>query len=214
MKLYTFFRSSAAYRTRIALNLKGLQFESVPVHLRRDGGEHRRPAYLGANPQGLVPALEYEGKVLAQSLAILEWLEESYPQPPLLPRDPFARAQVRSLALFIACDIHPLNNLRVLVYLQSVLSQGVEAVNAWYRHWVAEGFAGLEAQVRASSTSRKYLCGDHLSMADVCLVPQVYNARRFACNLAPYPTLMAVNAHLESLPEFAAALPERQADAE
>jgi len=214
MKLYTYFRSSAAYRTRIALNLKGMGFESVPVHLRRGGGEQRRPEYLGVNPQGLVPALEHDGKVLVQSLAILEWLEESYPLPALLPAEPFARAQVRSLALLIACDIHPLNNLRVLVYLQRVLSQSEEAVSAWYRHWVAEGFSGLEAQARASSASRRYLCGDHVSMADVCLVPQMYNARRFGCDLDPYPTLIAVNAHLESLPEFVAARPEQQADAE
>jgi maleylacetoacetate isomerase/maleylpyruvate isomerase len=186
----------------------------MPVHLRRGGGEQRQPEYLRVNPQGLVPALEHHGEVLVQSLAILEWLEESYPQPALLPAEPFARARVRALALLIACDIHPLNNLRVLTYLQKVMSQAEEAVSAWYRHWVAEGFAGLEAQARASSASRRYLCGDHVSIADVCLVPQVYNAQRFGCDLTPYPTLTAVTAHLESLPEFVAARPEHQIDAE
>lgn len=214
MKLYTFFRSSAAYRTRIALNIKGLGFESVPVHLRRSGGEHRRPEYLATNPQGLIPALEHEGKVLSQSLAILEWLEERYPQPPLLPSDPWARAQARSMSLHIACDIHPLNNLRVLAYLKGALAQSEEGINVWYRHWVAEGLAGLEVQAKANSGSRHYLCGDHVSMADVCLVPQIYNARRFGCDLAAYPLLMLINDHLESLPAFAAALPERQIDAE
>lgn len=210
MKLYTYFRSSAAYRVRIALNLKGLECEQVAVDLRP--GAHRRPEYLALNPQGLVPALEDGGVVLSQSLAIIEYLEETHPQPPLLPREPRARAQVRSLALAIACEVHPLNNLRVLNYLRGPLAQDEEAVNTWYRHWVARVFEALEAQARASSDGR-YLCGAAVTLADVCLVPQLFNARRFKCDLAPYPTLTAIGTHLESLPAFARAAPAAQPDA-
>jgi maleylacetoacetate isomerase len=152
-----------------------------------------------------VPALEHEGNVLAQSMAILEWLEECYPQPSLLPSYPVARAQVRSPALLIACDIHALNNLRVLTHLRSGLSQSEDAVNAWYRHWVAEGFTGLEMLARSWSTSRRHLFNDDISIADVCLVPQLYGARRFGGDLSAYPTLVAVGTYLESLPAFVAA---------
>ncbi len=210
MQLFTFFRSSAAYRVRIALNFKGIAYESVPVDLRP--GEHRRPEYLARNPQGLVPALADGGAVIGQSLAILEYLEETHPEPPLLPREPLARAQVRAMALAIACDLHPLNNLRVLNYLRGPLGQDEQSVNAWYRHWIGVVFAGLEVQARASSDARTLFAG-HVSLADVCLVPQLFNARRFHCDLAPYPTLTAVGAHLESLPAFAQAAPAAQPDA-
>ena len=210
MQLFTFFRSSAAYRVRIALNFKGIAYESVPVDLRP--GEHRRPEYLARNPQGLVPALADGGAVIGQSLAILEYLEETHPQPPLLPREPLARAQVRAMALAIACDLHPLNNLRVLNYLRGPLGQDEQSVNAWYRHWIGVVFAGLEVQARASSDARTLFAG-HVTLADVCLVPQLFNARRFQCDLAPFPTLTAVGAHLESLPAFAQAAPAAQPDA-
>ena len=210
MQLFTFFRSSAAYRVRIALNFKGIAYDSVPVDLRP--GEHRRPEYLARNPQGLVPALADGGAVIGQSLAILEYLEETHPEPLLLPREPLARAQVRAMALAIACDLHPLNNLRVLNYLRGPLGQDEQSVNAWYRHWIGVVFAGLEVQARASSDARTLFAG-HVTLADVCLVPQLFNARRFHCDLAPYPTLTAVGAHLESLPAFAQAAPAAQPDA-
>lgn len=210
MKLYTYFRSSAAYRARIALNLKGIAWESIAVDLRP--GAHRAPEYLAINPQGLVPALEDGGTVFGQSLAILEYLEETCPQPPLLPSAPKERARVRSLALSIACDVHPLNNLRVLNYLRSALAQEEAAVNAWYRHWIAEGFATLEQEVRRLGDGR-HACGGEVTLADVCLVPQMFNARRFNCDLAPYPTLRSISEHLESLPAFARAAPSVQPDA-
>ncbi len=214
MRLYTYFRSSAAYRVRIALNLKGLGYEQVPKHLLRGGGEHRLDDYRGINPQGLVPALEHGGRVLGQSLAIIEYLEEIQPEPALLPAAPADRALVRSMALGIACDIHPLNNLRVLEYLKGPLACDQDAVNAWYRHWIAEGFRGLETLALRHSADGRHLFGSAVTLADVLLVPQVYNARRFRCDLAPYPTLAAISDHLESLPAFAAARPEAQPDAE
>ena len=214
MKLYTYYRSSAAYRVRIALNLKGLQAEHIPRHLLRAGGEHRLEEYLALNPQGLVPALEHEGRVIGQSLAIIEYLEEIHPDPPLLPRDPGERAVVRSMSLAIACDIHPLNNLRVMNYLKGPLGQDEAAVGRWYSHWVAEGFRGLEAMARRSSADGRHLYGGTVTLADVLLVPQVYNARRFRCDLGPYPTLVSISTHLESLPAFQAARPEVQPDAE
>ena len=211
MKLYTLSRSSASYRVRIALNLKGLAFDSIPKFLMRN--EHRTSEYLAVNPQGLIPALETDGAVLSQSLAIIEYLDETYPQPALLPPDSVGRAQVRSLAMTIACDIHPLDNLRVLNYLKDVLKHDEDAVNTWYRHWIGQGFTGLEVQAREYSTGKRFLYGDAVSMADTCLVPQMYNARRFKTDLSPFPTLVAISAHLESLPAFAAARPEVQPDA-
>lgn len=211
MKLYTYFRSSAAFRVRIALNLKGLPYESLPKSFGRN--EHRAPDYLALNPQGLIPALAVNGTVLPQSLAIIEYLDEMHPAPPFLPAHPVDRARVRSMALAVACDIHPLNNLRVLQYLRNELGQVDEAVNAWYRHWVSEGFRGLETQARECSSSRRYCFGDAVSLADICLVPQMFNARRFQTDLTPYPTLTAISAHLESLPAFAQASPEAQPDA-
>lgn len=211
MKLYTYFRSSAAFRVRIALNLKALRYESISKALLNN--EHRATDYLALNPQGLIPALAHEGAVLSQSLAIIEYLDEMYPDPPLLPGDAVARAHVRSMALAIACDIHPLNNLRVLNYLRRELGQDDEGVNAWYRHWVIEGFRGVEEQVRMYSTAQRYCFGDSVTLPDVLLVPQVFNARRFNIDLSAFPTLVAVSTHLESLTAFADARPEVQPDA-
>ena len=213
MRLYTYWRSSAAYRVRIALNLKGLSYEALPTHFLRNGGEHRAPAFLARNPQGLIPVLEDGALILAQSLAIIEYLEERYPEPALLPRDLGLRARVRSLALSIACDIHPLNNLRVLNYLKSELGQPQDKVDAWYRHWIATGFTALEQEALRHGNGT-HLVGSQISMADVCLIPQVYNAKRFRVDLAPYPTLIAINDGLATLPAFQAARPEDQPDAE
>jgi len=211
INLYTFFRSSAAFRVRIALNVKGLAYSSIPKAFAKN--EHRAEDYLMINPQGLIPALEADGNLLSQSLAIIEYLEETRPDPPLLPKEPGARAKVRAMALAIACEIHPLNNLRVLNYLRQTFGQNEDGVNTWYRHWVAEGFAGLETMVREASWTKRYCHGDALSMADVLLVPQMYNARRFKCDLAPFPTLVSISEHLETLPAFEAARPEAQPDA-
>jgi maleylacetoacetate isomerase len=214
VKLFTYFRSSAAYRVRIALNFKDVSCEQVPRHLLRGGGEHRLEGYLEINPQGLVPALEHAGRVFGQSLAIIEYLEEIRPEPPLLPREPADRAVVRSMALGIACDIHPLNNLRVLNYLKGPMQQDPSAVDAWYRHWIAEGFGALEELARRHSGDGRHLFGRSVTLADVVLVPQMYNARRFRCDLGEFPTLVTICTHLESLPAFAAARPEVQPDAE
>ena len=203
MQLYDYFRSSAAFRLRIALNLKGLQYESIPVDLVAN--EQRQAGYLQLNPLGLVPALATaEGELLTQSIAILEWLEEQYPQPPLLPADALGRARVRAMVQTIACDIHPLNNLRVQRYLLDTLGASEEARLAWYHHWIALGFAALEEQV----TGECYCYGEHPSLADACLLPQVFNARRFHQDLQPFPRLCAIAHHLEQLPAFAAATPE------
>ena len=209
MKLYTYFRSSAAYRVRIALNLKGVTHEAVPVDLRP--GAHRQPDYLARNPQGLIPALEDGGAVIAQSLAIIEYLDETHPHPPLLPRAPLDRARVRSLALAVACDLHPLNNLRVLNYLRSPLGHEQAAVDAWYRHWIAEGFRALEEEAKRSGDGR-HMFGGEVTIADICLLPQMFNARRFKCDLQPFPTLQAICTHLETLPAFARSAPDAQPD--
>ncbi len=214
MKLFTYFRSSAAYRVRIALNYKGIPHGTVPVHLLRDGGQQHSESYRELNPQGLVPALADDSQVFAQSLAIIEYLEETHPEPSLLPPDYAGRAQVRAMALGIACDVHPLNNSRVLKYLRETLGQGDEPVAEWIRHWIGLGFRALEELARRYGDGRHYLHGDRVTLADVCLVPQMYNARRYYCDLTPYPALVAIDAHLASLPAFAAARPEVQADAE
>jgi len=212
VKLYTYFRSSAAFRVRIALNLKGLAYEPAFVHLAK--GEHRKPEYGALNPQALVPTLEDAGRLLTQSLAIMEYLEETHPQPPLLPKDPFARARARSLALLVACEIHPLNNLRTLTHLKKALGQSEEQVNAWYRHWIADGMAKLESAMAKTSGTGKYSQGDAPGIADCCLVPQVFNAQRYECDLAPYPTLMRVFEACMRLESFARAQPGKQPDAE
>jgi maleylpyruvate isomerase len=212
MRLYGYWRSSAAYRVRIALAIKGLSYDHVTLKL--GSGEHTAPGYRAANPQGLVPALEDGPTLIGQSLAIIEYLEETHPEPPLLPQGAAARAQVRALAQAIACDIHPLNNLRVLNYLKGPLAQGQPAVSAWYRHWIALGFAALEELAQRHSGDGRHLYGVAVTLADVCLVPQVYNARRYECELAPYPMLVAISEALERLPAFAAARPQVQPDAE
>ncbi|HKQ82594.1 MAG TPA: maleylacetoacetate isomerase [Steroidobacteraceae bacterium] len=211
LQLYSYFRSSAAFRVRIALHVKGLAFDTNPVALleyKQGTGD-----YLALNPQGLVPALYAEGTVLPQSLAIIEYLEERHPQPPLLPREPVARALVRSMALAVACDIHPLNNLRVLNYLREHIQLDKDSVAQWSQHWIATGFAALETQARIHSTAGRYCYGDALSIADVCLAPQMLNARRLQCDLGPYPTLTRICGHLETLPAFVRAAPENQPDA-
>jgi maleylacetoacetate isomerase len=213
MKLYTYFRSSAAFRVRIALNLKGIDYEPVFIDMRAPASAHRAPEFLAINPQGLIPALQHDGKTLTQSLAIIEYLDELYPQPPLLPAAAADRACVRAMALSVACDIHPLNNLRVLNYLRSPLSHDEETVSAWYHHWIATGLQTLESAAKQSSGDGRHMFGDSVTVADVCVVPQMYNARRFKCDVGPYPTLRAICAHLESLPAFAEAAPEAQPDA-
>jgi maleylpyruvate isomerase len=213
MKLYTYFRSSAAFRARIALNLKGVDYETVGVDLRATAGDQYKPEYRSVNPQGLVPALIVDDATIAQSLAIIEYLEEVYPDPPLLPRSPVDRARVRAMALAVACDLHPLNNTRVLTYLRSPLGHDENTVNAWYRHWIAAGLSGLEQEARRASGDGKHMFGSAVTIADIYIVPQMYNARRFNCDIQPYPTLRGICAHLESLPAFAKAVPEVQPDA-
>jgi len=211
MILHDYFRSSAAYRVRIALNLKGLAAERRFVHLRR--GEQRAPAYLALNPQGLVPTLEVGGRHLTQSLAIIEYLDEKHPQPPLLPPGPEDRAWVRAVAFAIACDIHPLNNLRVLKYLDRELGIDEPRRNEWYRHWVREGFDAIETELARRAVG-PYCLGDLPTIADVCLVPQMANARRLGQDLTPYPRLRDIDAACLALPAFADARPELQPDAE
>jgi len=210
VKLYHYFRSSASYRVRIALNLKGVAFEAVAVDLRPPVSAHRSAEFLALNPEGLVPVLVDGERVFTQSLAIVEYLEETHPQPPLLPRDPHARARVRALALAIACEMSPLNNSGVLTYLKGPPLQADEStVNAWYAHWIARGFEALEKEVGGTSGDGRHMFGTAVTLADVCIVPQMYNARRYQCDLTPYPTLRAICTHLEALSEFARAAPER-----
>jgi len=213
LELYSYFRSSAAYRVRIALGLKGLDYRVVPVHLLRHGGEQLGEDYRRRNPEGLVPALDEGGRILTQSLAIMEYLDETHAPATLLPADAAGRARVRALALHIACDIHPLNNLRVLRWLAHELKVESSARDDWYRHWVELGFRSLEAQLRSPGTGR--CChGDEPGLADCCLVPQVYNARRYDVDLSVYPTIARIAAYCESLPAFQAARPDAQPDAE
>ncbi len=214
MKLYTFFRSSASYRVRIALNLKGLTYEQVPIHLRRGGGEQFAASYKTINPQALVPALEDDGRILTQSLAIIEYLEERHPKPALLPADPADRALVRSMALIIACEIHPIQNLRVLVHLKNNVQQSDDDLNRWSRHWIDLGLSALEQLVVSSSRRSKFCFSDSPTLADICLVPQLANARRFGCDLSVYPTLLQIEKACNALPPFADAAPEKQPDAE
>lgn len=212
MRLYSYFRSSAAYRVRIALNLKGLDYEQVTVNLLK--GEDQDPAYRRLNPQGLVPTLVTTGgRVLTQSLAICEYLEEVYPFPPLLPAEAPARARVRALAGLVACEMHPLNNLRVLQYLTGTLGVDEQAKLAWYRHWIAEGFTALEDMLADSPDTGRHCHGDAPTLADVCLLPQMFNAERFQCDLEPYPTLQRIARACAELPAFAKAHPAQQPDA-
>jgi maleylacetoacetate isomerase len=211
VKLYTYFRSSAAFRVRIAFNLKGLAYEPVFVHLAK--GEHRKPEYAKVNPQALVPTLELDdGTRLNQSLAIIEFLDEVHPNPPLLPREAKAKARVRSLSELVACEIHPLNNLRVLQHLKRALGRSEDEVNAWYRHWIADGLAKLEEELKGETG--KYCYGETPSMADCCLVPQIFNAKRYNCELAPYPTTMRIFDACMNLQAFERAQPAKQPDAE
>lgn len=220
MKLYSYFRSSAAYRVRIALNLKGLAYEVIPVHLLRHGGEQLAPDYLKLNPQALVPLLIDDdataagAPVLRQSLAIIEYLEEAYPAVALLPPTPLARAYVRGIALSIACDIHPLNNLRVLRYLARQLTVDEADRNAWYRHWCGQGLAALEQTLVADGQAGIYCYGATPTLADCCLVPQLFNAERLNCDLSALPTLLRIRDACMRLDAFVAAAPANQVDAE
>ena len=211
MHFYDYFRSSAAYRCRIALNLKGLQPERTFVNLR--DGEVRSDWYTDLNPQQLVPTLKDGDAVLTQSMAVMEYLDELHPDPPLLPGDPLGRARVRALSQSIACDIHPLNNLRVLTYLTGDMGLGEDKKLEWYRHWVAVGFTALEAQLAGDAQTGTYCHGEAVTMADVCLAPQVFNARRFETDLTPYPTIVRIDAAINALPAFADAQPGKQPDA-
>lgn len=210
LTLHTYFRSSAAFRVRCALNHKGLAWSPEVVWLLAD--EQRSPGYRALNPQALVPTLVDAGTVLNQSLAIIEYLDETRPGPKLLPADPVGRARVRSLSLLVACEIHPVNNLRILKYLKDVLGHDQATVDAWYRHWVQEGLGAFEAELADPRTGR-YCHGDAVSMADCCLVPQIFNAQRFKCDLSPYPQTMRVFEALMRLPAFDAAQPSKQPDA-
>ena len=212
MKLYGYWRSSAAYRVRIALNLKQLSYDNLPVHLVKNGGEQHSDRYKLLNPAELVPTLIDDGLTLNQSLAIIEYLDEVYPEPTLLPQEPAARAVVRALALDIACDIHPLNNLRVLQYLTGPLALSEAQKLQWITHWLSTGFAALER--RLQDTAGQFSVGDEVTVADLCLVPQVYNAQRFALDMSVYPTISSVHNHCQQLAAFALAAPEQQPDAQ
>jgi maleylacetoacetate isomerase len=211
VQLYTFSRSSAAYRARIALNLKGLTYEPISIHLQKEGGLNRKPEYRAINPLMRVPVLRLDsGELLTQSLAIIEYLDETHPQPPLLPRDALKRAQVRAMAQLIACDIHPLNNTSPLRYLKNELGQDQARIDTWYHHWILEGFAALETMVAATP----YAAGAELTLADICVVPQVANARRLKVPLDPFPKIVAIDAACGKLDAFIKARPDNQPDAE
>jgi maleylpyruvate isomerase len=214
MKLYSYFRSSAAYRVRIALNLKVLPFEYAPIHLLRDGGQQLKPDYRELNPDGIVPTFIDGDNVLTQSLAIIEYLDETHPEPALLPGSPLDRAFIRSVALQIACEIHPVDNLRILKYLKHTLKVGDEAKDAWYRHWLESGFESLEKRLANDSRVGKLCFGNAPTLADLCLVPQVYNARRFNLDMSRYPTIERIADHAAQIDAFARAAPGQQPDAE
>ncbi len=214
MKLYTYFRSSAAYRVRIALNLKGLAYQAIPVHLLRDGGQQKQAGYRQLSPLGLIPALQTETGVFTQSLSIMEWLDESYPDQPLLPADTDSRARVRAIAQTIACDIHPINNLRVLNYLTSNFGISEEQKSDWYRHWINEGLAAIEKLLADDPRTGVFCHGDIPGIADCCLIPQVFNAHRFNCPMENLPTIRRIVAACGSLEAFQHAAPDRQPDFE
>lgn len=213
LRLYTYFRSSAAYRVRIALALKGLPYESVPVHLLQGGGEQLAPAYRAVNPAALVPSLQDGDAVLTQSMAILEYLEETHPAPALLPAGPLARARVRALAFTVACDMHPLGNLRVLNYLTGTLGVTEEARKDWARYWMGLGLAAMEQHLVRDAETGAFCHGDSPTFADCCLVPQVFNARRFGLELTAFPTVLRIAGHCETLEAFVGAQPGQQPDA-
>jgi maleylacetoacetate isomerase len=212
MKLYGYFRSSAAFRARIALNLKGLAYETVSIHLRRN--DQSRPDYRRVNPQGLVPSLEIDGHTLIQSLAIIEYLEETHPAPPLLPTAPADRARVRALADIVACDIHPINNLRVLRYLTHTYGRNEDDIGHWYNHWIDAGFAAFEALLASDARTGQFCHGDRPGLADITLVPQVVNAERYRLDLEPYPNIARIYANCMQLAPFSAAHPDNQPDRE
>lgn len=215
MRLYSYFRSSASFRVRIALALKGLSYDYLPVHLVKEGGQQFSAEFKARNPAALVPVLEDEqGQVLTQSLAIIEYLDETRPEPPLLPADPAGRARVRALALSIACEIHPLNNLRVLAYLTKTLGVSEDQKNAWYRHWVESGLAAVEAMLAGDDRTGIYCHGNTPTLADVLLVPQIFNAQRFNCRLDHVPTVIRIHQQCLTLPAFASSVPAEQPDAE
>jgi maleylacetoacetate isomerase len=211
MKLYTFFRSSASFRVRIALNYKGLEYEPALVSLPK--GEHLDAKYTSVNSQGLVPALDDEGHILTQSLAIMEYLDEVHPGPKLLPSDPLERAYVRAFSQIIACEIHPLNNTRTLKHIRAAYKLDEEGINAWYRHWIADGFRMMESFLTDNRKSGKYCFRDQVTMADCCLVPQVFNAQRYHCDLTPYPTVMRIHENCMQLDAFIRAEPSNQPEA-
>lgn len=210
MKLFGFFRSSAAFRVRVALNLKGLAHEDGFIHLRR--GDQRGADYLAVNPQGLVPVLEADGETLIQSMAIVEYLDETHPQPPFLPPDAAGRARVRALAAIVACDIHPINNLRVLRYLIGPLGHDQAAIEIWYNHWIASGFEALERLLSGDRRTGDFCEGARPGLADIALVPQVVNSERYRLDLSPYPTIARIYANCMKLDAFAAAHPNNQPD--
>jgi len=213
IRLYGYWRSSAAYRVRIALNLKGIEFENAPVDLLRGGGEHRTDQYRQLNPQQLVPTLMDGEVILSQSLAIVEYLDEKYPGVPLLPGEPLQRARVRQAALSIACDIHPLNNSGILTYLKNELGVDSAKVQQWYRHWILKNFPALETWAKANRSESGYFAGSEPGLADVCLIPQIYNARRFNVPLNDFPTLIEIDQYCNQLEAFKHAAPEAQPDA-
>ena len=214
MKLYTFFRSSASYRVRIALNMKGLSYEQSPIHHRRGGGEQLTAAYKAINPQALVPAFEDNDKILTQSLAIIEYLDETHPNPPLLPKDSANKALVRSMAMVIACEVHPIQNLRVLNYVKKEYNQTDEQVNRWAQHWIDLGLAALEQMIAAQPARGKFCFSDVPTLADICLIPQLGNARRYGCDVSRYPSILSIEKACMAIPAFANAAPEKQPDAE
>lgn len=213
LTLYSYWRSSAAYRVRIALHLKGLNFTTIPVHLVRNGGEQHAESYRLVNPQGLVPVLEHEGRVLTQSMAICEYLDECFGSYPLLPSDPFERAQIRSLVLQVACEIHPLNNLRVHKFLKDQCGGTVDAV-AWMQHWMSEGFTAIEQYILNRRSSQSLYYDDSPGMFECFLVPQVYNAQRYDMDMSMFPVINEIVARCRVLPAFVMAAPENQPDAE
>ncbi|MHB1948708.1 MAG: maleylacetoacetate isomerase [Gammaproteobacteria bacterium] len=208
LQLYNYFRSSASFRVRIALNLKGLEYKEIPVHLLNNGGEHLAVDYQAINPQGLVPTLQDNSKTITQSLAIIEYLDELHPEPPLMPKDPYQKALVRAFALAIAADMHPLNNLRVLKFLNKDLNLSEEQKVQWYQHWIATGFSALEKSLTSSPHTTDFCFGQTPTIADICLVPQMYNARRFNCDISAYPTLVKIDAHCQTQPAFIKAQPQ------